>query len=88
MSVAAKLKITRCDGDGAYGGGLGRAGPRLKRCAGPDVHDALLRLHQGGFLGRGSSMTAPGSRAKRSSSVSGRPGSLSLASSILRSPYL
>jgi hypothetical protein len=42
-----------------------------------------------GFLGRGCSMSAPGSRAKRSSSsVKGRPSSLSIASNILRSSLL
>jgi ATP dependent DNA ligase C terminal region len=45
-----------------------------------------MRPHRGGFLGRGGSMSAPGSSAKRSSSlVKGRPKSRSSVSRILRS---
>ena len=45
--------------------------------------------HREGCLGRGCSMSAPGSKAKRSSSsVKGRPSSLSIPSNILRSASL
>jgi hypothetical protein len=74
----------------AWAGGSGAKVPVLHRATNGARHGFLaMRSHRGGFLGRGCSMSAPGSRAKcSSSSVKGRPRSLSIASNILRSSSL